>query len=124
MVALESSQVRVFLSPIASFFTDSKASELLMPDSHFLELPSYEGIFGPLRRNVNLSPPDARIIHWLGSQAPRLARRDEGNKSSILLGLYAFFCGDTLTQVELINSRTTHDEAAVSRMRAQFRPTR
>ena len=73
--------------------------------------------------NVNSSPPDAHIIHWLRSQAPRLANRDEGDKSSIPLGLFAFFCGNiSLAQaVELIKTRNTNDETAVNHMRTQFR---
>ena len=63
------------------------------------------------------------IVRWLRAQAPRLAQRDEGDKSAIPLGLYAFFCGNiSLPQVvELIKARHSHDEKSVQLMRNQFR---
>ena len=69
------------------------------------------------------SPPDEHIVRWLRAQAPRLAQRDEGDKSAIPLGLYAFFCGNiSLPQVvELIKARHSHDEKSVQLMRNQFR---
>ena len=98
--------------------------------------------------NVNPSPPDEHIVRWLRAQAPRLAQRDEGDKSAIPLGLYvfffllvsrtrhhscaghciplglyAFFCGNiSLPQVvELIKARHSNDEKSVQLMRNQFR---
>ena len=94
-----------------------------MPQSHFLKLPSFDGIYGKITRNVNPSPPDEHIVRWLRAQAPRLAQRDEGDKSAIPAGLYAFFCGNiSLSQVvELIKARHSHDEKSVQLMRNQFR---
>ena len=96
---------------------------MFFPDSHFLKLPNYEGILGPISRNVNPSPPDEHIIHCLRSHAPRFAQRDEGDKSSIPAALFAFFCGTiSLPQVvELIKTRKSHDDKAVHNMRTQFR---
>ena len=108
---------------VAAPLSYSNESSVYLPDSHFLKLPDYEGLFGPLRRNVNPYPPDANIIHWLRSQAPRLAQRDEGDKSSIPLGLYAFFCGQLSLAhvVDLIKTRKTTDETTINQMRAQYR---
>ena len=50
---------------------------MFLPDSHFLKLPSFEGILGPISRNVNPYPPDEHIVHWLRSQVSRFAQRDE-----------------------------------------------
>ena len=69
-------------------------------------------IYGKITRNVNPSPPDEHIVRWLRAQAPRLAQRDEGDKSAIPAGLFAFFCGTVSPPqvVELIKARRSHDE--------------
>ena len=61
-----------------------------------------------------------------GCAALRLSQRDEGDKSSIPLGLLAFFSSDiSFKQVtELIRTqRTTHQEA-INQMRAEHRASR
>ena len=94
-----------------------------LPQSHFLKLPSFDRIYGKITRNVNPSPPDEHIVRWLRAQAPRLAQRDEGDKSTVPAGLYAFFCGNISLSlvVELIKARRSHDEKSVQLMRNQFR---
>ena len=98
-------------------------ASIYLPDSHFLKLPD---LFGPLRRNVNPSPPDSATCQWLRSNAPRLSQRDEGDKSSIPPGLYAFFCGDISIAniVKLIRARKTADLKMVQQMRATYRSNR
>ena len=44
---------------------------------------SFERIYGKITRNVNPYPPDEHIVRWLRAQAPRLAQRDEGDKSAL-----------------------------------------
>ena len=36
--------------------------------THFLKLPSFDGICGKITRNVNPSPPDEHIVRWLRAQ--------------------------------------------------------
>ena len=107
----------------AAPLTYAQEDSVFLPDSHFLKLPSFERIYGKITRNVNPSPPDEHIVRWLRAQAPRLAQRDEGDKSAIPAGLFAFFCGTiSLPQVvELIKARHSHDEKAIQLMRTQFR---
>ena len=69
---------------VAAPLTYAQEDSVFLPDSHFLKLPSFERIYGKITRNVNPSPPDEHIVHWLRAQAPRLAQRDEGDKSAIL----------------------------------------
>ena len=38
---------------VAAPLSYANESSVYLPDSHFLKLPDYEGLFGPLRRNVN-----------------------------------------------------------------------
>ena len=108
---------------VAAPLTYANEDSVHLQQSHFLKLPSFDGIYGKITRNVNPSPPDEHIVRWLRAQAPRLAQRDEGDKSAIPLGLYAFFCGNiSLPQVvELIKARHSHDEKSVQLMRNQFR---
>ena len=68
---------------IAAPLSNAQENSVYLPDSHFLKLPNYESILDPICRNVNPSPPDEHITHWLRSHAPRFAQRDEGDKSSI-----------------------------------------
>ena len=108
---------------VAAPLTYANEDSVHLQQSHFLKLPSFDGIYSKITRNVNPSPPDEHIVRWLRAQAPRLAQRDEGDKSAIPLGLYAFFCGNiSLPQVvELIKARHSHDEKSVQLMRNQFR---
>ena len=108
---------------VAAPLTYAQEDSVFLPDSHFLKLPSFEGILGKISRNVNPYPPDEHIVRWLRAQAPRFAQRDEGDKSSIPAGLFAFFCGTiSLPQVvELIKTQQSHDDKAVQLMRTQFR---
>ena len=108
---------------VAAPLTYANEDSVHLQQSHFLKLPSFDGIYGKITRNVNPSPPDEHIVRWLRAQAPRLAQRDEGDKSAIPLGLYAFFCGNiSLPQVvELIKARHSNDEKSVQLMRNQFR---
>ena len=108
---------------VAAPLTYAQEDSVYLPESHFLKLPSFDRIYGKITRNVNPSPPDEHIVRWLRAQAPRLAQRDEGDKSAIPAGLFAFFCGNiSLSQVvELIKARHSHDEKAIQLMRTQFR---
>ena len=108
---------------VAAPLTYAQEDSVHLPESHFLKLPSFDCIYGEITRNVNPSPPDEHIVRWLRAQAPRLAQRDEGDKSAIPAGLFAFFCGNiSLSQVvELIKARHSHDEKAIQLMRTQFR---
>ena len=108
---------------VAAPLTYAQEDSVFLPDSHFLKLPSFERIYGKITRNVNPYPPDEHIVRWLRAQAPRLAQRDEGDKSAIPAGLFAFFCGTiSLPQVvELIRTRHSHDDKAIQLMHTQFR---
>ena len=108
---------------VAAPLTYANDDTVHLQQSHFLKLPNFEGIYGKITRNVNPSPPDEHVVRWLRAQAPRLAQRDEGDKSAIPLGLYAFFCGNiSLPQVvELIKARHSNEEKSVQLMRNQFR---
>ena len=108
---------------VAAPLTYAQEDSVFLPDSHFLKLPSFERTYGKITRNVNPYPPDEHIVRWLRAQAPRLAQRDEGDKSAIPAGLFAFFCGTiSLPQVvELIKARRSHDDKAIQLMRTQFR---
>ena len=74
---------------VAAPLTYAQEDSVFLPDSHFLKLPSFEGILGKISRNVNPYPPDEHIVRWQRAQAPRFAQRDEGDKSSIPAGLFA-----------------------------------
>ena len=93
----------VSLQLVAAPLTYAQEDSVHLPQSHFLKLPNFEGIYGKITRNVNPSPPDEHIVRWLRAQAPRLAQRDEGDKSAIPAGLYAFFCGNISLSLRLLN---------------------
>ena len=82
--------------------------------------------FGLPRRNVHPAPPDQPTCQWLRSGAIRLSQRDEGDKSSIPIGIYAiyaYFCGDiSIDQaIELIKTHKTMDREELRRLRGLFR---
>ena len=106
---------------VAAPLTYAQEDSVHLPQSHFLKLPSFDRLYGKITRNVNPSLPDEHVVRWLRAQAPRLAQRDEGDKSTIPAGLYAFFCGNiSLPQVvELIKARHSHDEKSVQLMQQQ-----
>ena len=108
---------------VAAPFTYNSEASVYLTDSHFLKLSDFDRYLGGLHRNVNPAPPDAATCAWLRSGALRLSQRDEGDKSSISLGLLAFFGSDISHKhvTELIRSHNTTNQDAISRMRAEHR---
>ena len=111
---------------VAAPFSYNSEASVYLTDSHFLKLPDFDPYLGSLHRNVNPAPPDAATCAWLRSGALRLSQRDEGDKSSIPLGLLAFFGSDiSHTHVtELIRTHSTTSQDAINRMRAEHRAGR
>ena len=108
---------------VAAPFSYNSEASVYLTDSHFLKLPDCDPYLGSLHRNVNPAPPDAATCAWLRSGALRLSQRDEGDKSSIPLGLLAFFGSDISHKhvTELIRSHSTTNQDTISRMRAEHR---
>ena len=108
---------------VAAPFSYNNEASVLLTDSHFLKLPDCDPYLGSLHRNVNPAPLDAATCAWLRSGALRLSQRDEGDKSSVPLGLLAFFGSDISHKhvTELIRSHSTTDQDTVNRMRAEHR---
>ena len=108
---------------VAAPFSYNNEASVYLTDSHFLKLPDCDPYLGSLHRNVNPAPPDAATCAWLRSGALRFSQRDEGNKSSIPLGLLAFFGSDISHKhvTELIRSHSTTNQDAINRMRAEHR---
>ena len=111
---------------VAAPFSYTSEASVYLTDSQFLKLPDFEPFLGRLHRNVNPAPPDAATRAWLRSGALRLSQRDEGDKSSIPLGLLAFFSSDiSYKQVtELTHTHRTMDQGALQQMRAEHRASR
>ena len=53
---------------VAAPLTYAQEDSVFLPDSHFLKLPSFEGILGKIGRNVNPYPPDSSLATRPGSQ--------------------------------------------------------
>ena len=108
---------------VAAPFSYNNEASVHLTDSHFLKLPDCDPCLGSLHRNVNPAPPDAATCAWLRLGALRLSQRDEGDKSSVPLGLLAFFGSDISHKhvTELIRSHSTTDQDTVNRMRAEHR---
>ena len=107
----------------AASLSYANESSICLPDSHLLRLPNFVARFGLPRRNVNPAPPDQPTCQWLRSGAIRLSQRDEGDKDSMPLGIFAYFNGDiSIDQViELIQTHKTTDREELRRMRGLFR---